>query len=91
MRDFEWDPDKDRSNVAKHGVAFDDARRIFEGPVLSWIDDRFDYGETREISIGAIDGIVVLVVVHTQRGDRHRMISARPASQKERARYEASL
>ena len=45
----------------------------------------------REISIGAIDGTVALVVVHTARDGRERIISARPASQKERARHEAFL
>ncbi len=88
---FEWDPEKDHANIVKHGVAFDYARRIFEGRVLSWIDDRLDYGEVRETSIGRVDGIVVLVVVHTDRAGRLRLISARPASQKEKARYEASL
>jgi uncharacterized DUF497 family protein len=91
MPEFEWDPEKDTANVAKHGVAFEFAKRIFEGPVLSWIDDRVDYGEVREISIGVIDGFVMLVVVHTDRDGRIRIISARPASQKERQRYETSL
>ncbi|AOO80526.1 BrnT family toxin [Bosea vaviloviae] len=91
MPEFEWDPEKDTANVAKHGVAFEFAKRIFEGPVLSWVDDRVDYGEVREISIGRVDGIVVLVVVHTDRDGRIRIISARPVSQKERQRYEASL
>lgn len=91
MPEFEWDPEKDAANVAKHGVAFEFAKRIFEGPVLSWVDDRIDYGEVREISIGVIDGFAVLVVVHTDRDGRIRIISARPASQKERQRYETSL
>jgi uncharacterized DUF497 family protein len=91
MPEFEWDDDKYIGNIAKHGIAFDYAKRIFEGPVLSWTDDRIDYGEVRTISIGAIDGAVVLVVVHTDRMSHTRIISARPASQKERARYENSL
>lgn len=91
MTAFEWDHDKDATNIAKHGVAFDYAKRIFAGRVLSWVDDRMDYGETREISIGAVDSTVVLVVVHTDRAGRIRIISARTASQKERVRYEASL
>ncbi len=91
MSKFEWDSEKGTANVAKHGVAFEFAKRIFEGPVLSWIDDRVDYGEVREISIGVIDSIVMLVVVHTELDGRIRLISARPASQKERQRYETSL
>ena len=43
--EFEWDPAKDQANVSKHGVAFETAKRIFEGAVLSWFDDRKEYGE----------------------------------------------
>ena len=42
---FEWDVAKNAANVAKHGIDFDDAVRIFEGPVLEQIDNRRDYGE----------------------------------------------
>jgi uncharacterized DUF497 family protein len=91
MPEFEWDSEKDATNAAKHGVAFEFAKRIFEGPVLSWVDDRVDYGEVREISIGVIDRLAMLVVVHTDRDGRIRIISARSASQKERQRYETSL
>jgi uncharacterized DUF497 family protein len=42
---FVWDARKNRLNVAKHGVAFETAARIFEGPRLTMIDDREDYGE----------------------------------------------
>jgi uncharacterized DUF497 family protein len=91
MPEFEWDSEKDATNVAKHGVAFEFAKRIFEGPVLSWVDDRVDYGEVREISIGVIDRLAMLVVVHTDRDGRIRIISARSTSQKERQRYETSL
>jgi uncharacterized DUF497 family protein len=89
--EFEWDDAKNAGNIAKHGIAFDDAKRIFEGPVFSWTDDRIDYGELRTISIGTIDSVAVVVVVHTDRMGRTRLISARRASQRERARYEASL
>ncbi|RMB08195.1 BrnT family toxin [Eilatimonas milleporae] len=88
---FEWDEKKNRANVEKHGVGFKTASRIFEGPVLSAIDDRTDYGEVREISIGAIDGIVVLVVVHTDRDGKTRIISARRANRAERQRYDEAL
>lgn len=88
---FEWDEDKNRRNIARHGVAFEDARRIFDGPVLTWIDDRHDYGETREISLGLLDALAVLLVVHTERGGRIRLISARRATRQERRRYEAAI
>jgi uncharacterized protein len=88
---FEWDDVKNCANVAKHGVSFQSARRKFDGPVLTVRDDREDYGEVREISIGGIDDIAVLTVVHTNRQGKVRIISARPASERERRRYEEAI
>ena len=88
---FEWDDDKNESNVRKHGVSFETAKRIFEGPVLTWLDDRQDYGEDRFISIGVVDAIAVIVVAHTDRSGRMRLISARPASRKERQQYHEQI
>ena len=85
--DFEWDQTKDQTNICKHGVSFDTARRIFEGPVLSWLDVRYDYGEERYISVGSVGAGAVLVVAHTERNGSIRLISARPASRKERQAY----
>ena len=48
---FTWDPKKDRRNVARHGVAFEDAVRIFDGPTLERVDDRREYGEIRVYAI----------------------------------------
>ncbi|MYE10529.1 MAG: BrnT family toxin [Gammaproteobacteria bacterium] len=84
--DFEWDEAKDRANVAKHGVGFETAKRIFEGTILTRQDSRRDYGETRHTSVGRV-GPAVLVVAHTRRGANLRLISARPASRKEREAY----
>jgi uncharacterized DUF497 family protein len=88
---YEWDDAKNARNIAKHGVSFDLARRIFDGPVLTVADDREDYGELREISIGIADGVAFLTVVHTDRSGRVRIISARPASQRERKRYDQAI
>lgn len=82
--EFEWDETKNRANIRKHGVSFITARRIFERPFLTRRDDRKPYGEDRYISVGEVDGVAVIVVAHTDRGDRTRLISARPASRKER-------
>ena len=41
---FEWDTAKNQTNIRKHGVSFETAQRIFEGSVLTWFDDRKDYG-----------------------------------------------
>jgi uncharacterized DUF497 family protein len=87
--EFEWDPEKDERNYAKHGIRFVEARMIFDGPVLTSNDNRADYGEERQISIGEIDGIITVVVVHTARGQRTRLISARLANRKERRLYHA--
>jgi len=82
---------KNLINIAKHGVSFELAVRIFDGPVLSWLDQRTDYGELRGVSIGMIDQAAVLTVVHTDRSGRVRIISARPASRAERSRYDQAL
>jgi hypothetical protein len=60
---------------------------MFDGIVFTSIDERFDYGEIREISIGAIQGIVIVTVIHTERAEVIRIISARKATPKERKKY----
>lgn len=85
------DEAKNRANIAKHGIGFDRVCRIFEGPVFTLRDTRQDHGEIREISIGQVEGVAILVVVHTERRYRRRLISARPASQRERAAYAEAL
>lgn len=52
---FEWDENKNASNIAKHGIDFETAIRIFEREVLCWQDIRMDYSEYRQISIGRIN------------------------------------
>ncbi len=91
LMQFEWDDDKNQRNIEKHGVSFELAVGIFEGPRLERIDDRQDYGETRIISLGIVSNVVVLTVVHTDRAGRTRLISARRASRKERALYYAKI
>ena len=81
---FEWDQAKNHSNFAKHGIRFEEAVTIFEGPVLTGTDQRFAYGEQRQISFGLLGETVVLTVVHTDRHGRTRIISARRASRSER-------
>ena len=88
---FEWNDRKNAANIAKHGVSFATASRIFEGPVLTAVDARRDYGEIRENSIGMVDQAVVLVVTHTDRQGRLRIVSARPAKRTERQRYAQAL
>ncbi len=87
---LEWDDVKARANVAKHGIDFAIAQRIFDGPVLTRPGPRRDYGEARHVSLGRV-GPAVIVVTHSTRGDRRRLISARPASRKERRPYDERL
>ncbi len=88
---FEWDEDKNASNLQKHGISFEEACEIFDNPVLTQIDDRRDYGEVREISFGMIAGLLVVAVVHTDRNGTKRIISARLAKKTERRHYYAYL
>ena len=84
---FEWDENKNRQNQQKHGIGFEEAQEIFNGIVFTAIDDRFDYGEIRETSIGALRGVVIVTVTHTERQNKIRLISARKATPKERRQY----
>lgn len=88
---FEWDESKNRQNIEKHAVSFDEACEIFEGFTLDQTDTRFDYGEPRVISIGMLGGVAILTVVHTDRFGVRRLISARQANRKERERYDQAL
>jgi uncharacterized DUF497 family protein len=81
---FEWHDAKHEWNSRERGFGFDFAALVFEGRVLTQIDDRHDYGEVRIKAIGEVDGIV-LVVVYTDRDDVRWIISARKANRKERA------
>ncbi len=83
---FEWDPAKNTANLAKHGLDFQDAIRMFEGPVLEKLDNRRHYGETRVIAFGVVEGREV-AVVYTMRGHNRRLISARRAHSSERKAY----
>jgi len=89
--EFEWDRRKNQANIAKHGISFERAQQIFSGITLDRVDDRRDYGEERIISLGMIEAILILVVVHTDREGRTRIISARPARRAERRIYEQAL
>ena len=84
---FEWDENKNRQNLKKHKISFEEAIEIFNGIVFTTIDERYDYGEFREISIGAIQGVVIVTVAHTERNGNIRIISARKATPKERKDY----
>jgi uncharacterized DUF497 family protein len=69
-RHFEWNETKNRTNLQKHGFDFADAAEMFRGALLTRLDLRKDYGETRWIGIGTIRGIIA-VVVFTERDQRN--------------------
>ena len=87
---FEWDEEKAASNLEKHGVSFQEASTIFMDLLSSTISDPLhSFEEQRFITIGESAEREVLVVVHTQRVTKIRIISAREATRKERQNYES--
>jgi uncharacterized protein len=89
--EFEWDENKNRLNIAKHGIDFNDAKRVFDGPIYTDEEDEYHFGEYRFHTLGLLDGLVVLMVIHTDREDRVRLISAREATPYERRKFEATV
>jgi uncharacterized DUF497 family protein len=87
---YEFDPAKDRTNQAKHGVSLALAEVLFAGPHRTLTDDRFDYGEVRQIAFGRIQGRL-FVCVHADRGAERRVISLRKANSREIRRYGEDL
>jgi uncharacterized DUF497 family protein len=90
MSGFEWDEEKNLVNQRKHGISFEEASTIFDGPVLS-LEDEGHQSEFRERSYGLIGGVVVACVVHTDRERVTRIISARKATRNERKHCDAYL
>ena len=89
MIKFEWDETKSERNRILRGLPFDLAMALFDGPVIEQPDLRRDYGELRIGIIGSVDGIV-LHCVFTDRGNKRRIISLRPANRRERNDYRAA-
>lgn len=87
---FEWDAAKNRSNFAKHGLDFADAELVFAGPCVTFVDDRFDYGEERFLTLGLLAGRLV-VIAHAPRGEATRIISMRKANRREQKIYQKRL
>ncbi|OLB02512.1 MAG: hypothetical protein AUH21_05390 [Nitrospirae bacterium 13_2_20CM_62_7] len=88
---FEWDEAKRHANIAKHGVDFLDAPEMFEGPMLVAPDTRKEYGESRQIGVGFIQGRLMAVVFTERDSDTIRIISIRKANQREEAQYKKAL
>ncbi len=91
MLTFEWDPQKAQSNIEKHGVSFEEASTAFRDPFSLTIDDPLhSKDEARMVQFGISNRNRLVVVVHTERGDNIRIISARKATKKERNQYEGN-
>jgi uncharacterized DUF497 family protein len=90
--DFEWDPDKAEVNFKKHRVSFFEGATVFQDPdVVIEPDPVHSDEEWRAIAIGFSASSRVLLVVHTERQKRIRLISARNATREERRRYDTQF
>jgi uncharacterized DUF497 family protein len=89
---FEWDENKNRSNRKKHGISFALAKEVFADPFCLTIPDSTVRGDERFWTIGRLENLVIVVVVHATRDERGeeitRIISARKATPRERTYYE---
>ncbi|MCC7041158.1 MAG: BrnT family toxin [Burkholderiales bacterium] len=86
--DFEWDASKAARNLKKHGVAFEDAARVFlDDGRLEIHDGREDYGEDRWATIGQVHVAILYVVYTVRHEDTIRIISARRALSHEQEQY----
>lgn len=86
--DFEWDARKGATNLTKHGVSFEEASTAFGDPrSLTVSDPDHSVDEDRFVLLGMSHRGRLLVVVHTERQDNIRIISARKATRKERLHY----
>jgi uncharacterized protein len=81
-----WDDAKRRNNIKRHGVDFVGCEALFDGPTVSWDDDRAAYGESRINLLGWLHG-TVMHMTYTERGDEPYIISLRKAEKHEIRRY----
>lgn len=87
--EYEWDPEKDRRNQRRHGVSFAEASTVFLDPHAATVgDDRYAFEEFRFRTTGYTMANRLIIVAHTDRGERIRIISAREVTRKERGQYE---
>lgn len=86
---FEWDDEKEKKNIIKHGIDFSTAARVFEDVNrLEFFDETHSDDEDRYITIGQINGVaVIIMLVYTERKRAIRIISARKATRQEEVKY----
>ncbi|MFN8473370.1 MAG: BrnT family toxin [Anaerolineae bacterium] len=87
--EFAWDPEKAQRNFQKHGVTFAEAATVFRDPLGVTVPD-LDHSENedRYLTVGLSNLSRLLIVAHTDRGGRIRIISARELTRREREAYE---
>ena len=93
---FSWDEEKNESNKRKHGVSFEVAQLVFNDPLHISKQDRIENGEQRWQTIGMIDSVTLLLVVHiwyesNENIEHVRIISARRATKIEKIVYEKNI
>jgi uncharacterized DUF497 family protein len=88
---FEWDEDKNRKNIRKHGLDFDNVWEIFEGPLQINLDSRTDYGEERWTGIGLLGNRIIVVTFTMPDIETRRIISLRKATRHERKKFEEDI
>jgi uncharacterized protein len=87
--EFEWNPDKATINLEKHNVSFPEASTVFEDVLsVTFPDPNHSIGEERYVIIGMSGSGRLLIVSHTDRENRIRIISARSANRQEKRFYE---
>jgi len=89
---FEWNPNKAKKNVEKHGISFDEAATVFSDQLsMTYDDPDHSFGENRHIIIGMSHRDKLLLVSHLEKDDIVRIISARQLTRKERKQYEQHI
>ena len=90
--EFEWDPRKFGSHIAKHKVSFEEAATVFGDPLGRMIPDpRHSRDEERSVLLGLSEEMRLLVAMFVDRGNAIRIISARRATRRERRDYENAV
>jgi hypothetical protein len=88
---YSYDPAKKKSNLIKHGLDFDEAKRVIEsGNTVTFEDNRYEYDEPRFITLGNLNGSIV-VIVTTESDSEIRIISMRKAEKNEQKIYFSNL
>ncbi len=89
---FEWDAEKARSNAAKHGVTFEEAKTVFDDPAFhDFFDPDQSDAENRYLIVGHSYANRLLIVAYAERAGKTRLITARETTRRERRDYEEGL